>query len=48
MVAELLQHLGDSGSLAVAVLDLILLDLMDMVELVEVDKDNKLLIRALL
>ena len=42
MVAELLQHLGDSGLLAVAVLDIILLEATDMVELVEVDKDKKL------
>ena len=48
MVAELLQHLGDSGLLAVAVLDIILLEATDMVELVEVDKDKKLLLRALL
>tara|TARA_Y100000033_G_scaffold5610_1_gene4656 strand:+ start:446 stop:748 length:303 start_codon:yes stop_codon:yes gene_type:complete len=48
MEAELLQHLEDSGLLVVAVLDLILQEVMDMVELVEVDKDKKLLIRALL
>ena len=48
MVAELLQHLGDSGLLAVAVLDIILLEATDMVELVEVDKDKKLVMLPLL
>tara|TARA_B100001939_G_scaffold148714_1_gene128708 strand:+ start:803 stop:919 length:117 start_codon:yes stop_codon:yes gene_type:complete len=32
MEVELLQHLGDSGLLVVAVLDLILLEIMDMAE----------------
>ena len=48
MVAELLQHLGDSGLLAVAVLDIILLEATDMVELVEVDKDKKLVMLQVL
>ena len=48
MEVELLQHLEDSGLLVAAVLDLILQEILDMVELVEVDKEWKLLLHPLL